>query len=118
MLRFSIGLNAPVLSCKYLRSGLITTLTAILLSGLELSASIYHPDGSDESGVRVEVVSGERNVRVTVRVGLRQHCLDDVDTSGGERIRRRRHVQSPDAEGVLADERQSVAASVFERFHP
>src|SRR6476469_5153230 len=105
MLRFSIGLNAPVLSCRYLRSGLITTLTAILLSGLELFASIYHPGGSDESGVRVKVVPGERNVRVTVRVGLRQECLDDVDSRGCEGIRRRRHVESPHAEGVLADER-------------
>src|SRR5438093_3172469 len=118
MLKFSIGRKTPLRSWKYLRSGTITTFTAILLSDANCVPEIYHTGMSFGSGFGVKVVASEWNVRMTLRVGLRQQSLNDVDPRRCERVRRCGHVESPDTEGVISHQRHRIATLLLERFHP
>src|SRR6266513_27469 len=94
------------------------TLTAMLLSKTDCIPSIYHKEGVDESGLRIEVVTSERNVRMATLIRLRQESLHNVDLRGGKGIRRSRHVESPYSEGMISDKRDCIVPLLFERAHP
>src|ERR1700693_94304 len=93
-------------------------LTAMLLSKTDCIPSIYHKESVDESGLRVEVLTSERNVRMPPLIRLREQCLNDIDLRGCESVRRGRHVEPPHPEGMISDKRNGVVPLLFERAHP
>src|ERR1700674_2230848 len=96
----------------------MNTLTAMLLSETDWIPSIYHKESVDESGLRVDVVTSERNVRMAPLIRLRQQSLNDIDPRRRECVRRGRHVEPPHAESMFSDERDRVVTLLFERPHP
>src|SRR5687767_14922932 len=55
---------------------------------------------------------------MTLRVGLRQQRLDDVDRGFGERARGRSHIEPPDPEVVLTNQLYRIATLLLERANP
>src|ERR1700736_5664799 len=94
------------------------TLTAMLLSKTDCIPSIYHKESVDESGLRVEVVTSERNVRMATLIRLREQSLHDVDLRRCESVRRRRHVEPPHTKSMISDKRDRVVALLLERTYP
>src|SRR2546423_1483085 len=90
----------------------------MLLSKTDCVPSIYHKESVDESGLRVEVVTSERNVRTATLIRLRQQSLHNVDLRSCKRIRRSRHVESPYPEGMVSDKRDCFVALLFEGAYP
>src|ERR1700682_1019681 len=96
----------------------MTTLTAMLLSKTDRVPLIYHMQGVDGSGLGVEVVTSERNVRMTARIRLRQQGLKDVDRGLCKCVCRRGHIEAPHPEGVIPDERGRIVTLLLQRADP
>src|ERR1700682_6058214 len=94
------------------------TLTAMLLSKTDCIPSIYHKESVDESGLRVEVITSERNVRMATLIGLREQSLHNIDLRRCEGVRRCRHVEPPHTESMISDKRERVVPLLFERAYP
>src|ERR1700674_4178986 len=96
----------------------MNTLTAMLLSETDWIPSIYHKESVDESGLRVDVVTSERNVGMAPLVRLRQQSLNDIDLRRRKGVRRGRHIEPPDTVRVIADKTDRLVALFLERAHP
>src|ERR1700693_3666411 len=94
------------------------TLTAMLLSKTDCIPSIYHKESDDESGLRVKVVTSERNVRMTTLIGLRQQSLNNFYLRRREGSRRGRHVNPPYPEGMTSNKSDRIVPLFLERSHP